>query len=353
MMSSTSGHHRHSVAVAGRSAVAENRVSSNSAPSATGRCDSPALRRELRIRLGMVRNSAPYTTASEGLQSSIFSLQSFRAFTLIELLVVIAIIAVLAALLLPALRTGREMGRRAACLNNQRQIYVAAASYAMDAHDFLPPGPQMSGGRAAPALGGSPNWCDYTIWYSKYLGLKISGGQFVAPKGVGWCPSNARSLDNRYWWQGNGAAWYTMIDYWLPGCTANPALPATSSGMWANLPYGPRIFSMDVTCTEPGQMADTGHVIQGLCTGCNLISTDGSGRWVPATQCTAFGGNRPDGTWQYLGWEHNLIPINYEMMYNPYCNGAFGTNTVAGDCARNGNTGAGALGIDYGLRCYP
>ena len=50
-------------------------------------------------------------------------------FTLIELLVVIAIIAGLAALLLPALKAARESGYRAACLNNQRQIYVAAASF--------------------------------------------------------------------------------------------------------------------------------------------------------------------------------------------------------------------------------
>ena len=274
------------------------------------------------------------------------------AFTLIELLVVIAIISVLAALLLPALRTAREMGRRAVCLSNQRQIYVAAANYAMDSNDFLPPGPQMSGGRAAPALVSPTAWCDPKVWYSKYLRLNINAGQFTSPKGVGWCPSNNRARDNRYWWQGNGAAWYTMIDYWLPGCTANPATPALTVGMWDYLPYGPRIFSMDVTCTEPGQMDDTGHVIQGVCLGCNLVSTDGAGFWVPSSQCTTNGGNRPDGTWQYFGWEHNLIPRSYEMMYNPYCNNAYGTNTVAGDCSRNGYTLVGR-GSDYGYRCYP
>lgn len=51
-------------------------------------------------------------------------------FSLIELRVVIAIIAGLAALLLLALKAAPKSGDRAACLNNQRQIYVAA----------LPPG---------------------------------------------------------------------------------------------------------------------------------------------------------------------------------------------------------------------
>ena len=61
------------------------------------------------------------------------------AFTLMELLVVIAIIAILAALLLPALASAKESGRRAACLNNLRQIAIGINMYAVDNNDYVLP----------------------------------------------------------------------------------------------------------------------------------------------------------------------------------------------------------------------
>jgi prepilin-type N-terminal cleavage/methylation domain-containing protein len=64
--------------------------------------------------------------------------QSIKAFTLIELLVVIAIIAVLISLLLPAVQSAREAARRAACVNNLKQLGLALHNYEAIAGAFPP-----------------------------------------------------------------------------------------------------------------------------------------------------------------------------------------------------------------------
>ncbi len=55
---------------------------------------------------------------------------SATAFTLVELLVVIAIIALLMAILMPALKRARELGKRAVCFGNCRQLILAWGMYA-------------------------------------------------------------------------------------------------------------------------------------------------------------------------------------------------------------------------------
>ena len=72
--------------------------------------------------------------------------RSATAFTLTELLVVIGILALVVALRLPALCRTRTPIQLAQCLNNCRQIGLAAMVYRADNNDCLPYGNRVSSG---------------------------------------------------------------------------------------------------------------------------------------------------------------------------------------------------------------
>ena len=121
-----------------------------------------------------------------------------RAFTLVELLVVIAIVAILAALLLPALASARDRGRKAACLSNLRQIGIGLLSYATDNDGKIPYGPKAppftSPANFYPSTGAPTSLISLQSGAPVGLGLLLAQQLCGQPK-VLFCPGSDQPLD--------------------------------------------------------------------------------------------------------------------------------------------------------------
>ncbi len=94
-----------------------------------------------------------------------------KGFTLIELLVVIAIIALLLSILMPALNSVKERGKRAVCMSNVRQLGLANILYA-----------QLYNGRFLPIKiepyeitmpDGTTLWPEWPMWCTHPVYLKL------------------------------------------------------------------------------------------------------------------------------------------------------------------------------------
>lgn len=127
-----------------------------------------------------------------------------RGFTLVELLVVVAIIGILIALLLPAVQAARESARRTQCVNNLKQLGIAAHGF-HDANNFLPVSNRPLGVTTAPRIGWAINalpFLEQQTTYSQYDQTKTWSDQTTSSTfplsnvqvcgtvvSLFWCPS--------------------------------------------------------------------------------------------------------------------------------------------------------------------
>lgn len=171
--------------------------------------------------------------------------QPFQSmFTLIEMLIVVAVISILAAMMLPALNGALETSRRAACLNNQRAMYLAFCGYADDNHGFVVPG-------HASELGATYKY----LWYdllNPYFGVGDQLQQLLL------CPSDTTL------YRGNTAA-----GYW---------------NKWMS--YGINVWKVSWHCQGTAKMDDVGRcgVYQ------RLLSIPAPGKQILFSDAAGYGG---------------------------------------------------------------
>jgi prepilin-type processing-associated H-X9-DG protein/prepilin-type N-terminal cleavage/methylation domain-containing protein len=107
------------------------------------------------------------------------------AFTLIELLVVIAIIAILMSLLISGVKNAKDMAKRLACANNEKQIVFGIVSYSNDWNSWLP----------VSNIGGAPY--EWKREISSYVGINCSSPYAELGTKVFVCPQWPVSEDTR------------------------------------------------------------------------------------------------------------------------------------------------------------
>ncbi|MEO6739232.1 MAG: type II secretion system protein [Chthoniobacteraceae bacterium] len=219
------------------------------------------------------------------------------AFTLIELLVVIAIIAILAGLFIAGAGPSREQGNRATCLSNMRQIHALVARFAGENDGAVPIGYRLGQKQFNTTMyAGS----DYVL-----LGKLLAGGSEKEAR-VFYCPSErdptqaCNTKENPYpvkpgqTLQG-GYGTNPVVDW---GTATFPSTPIRLASL-ARIPLIADGVGMP-------KRVDKRHK-----DGVNVVSSDGSGSWVPREKfnadlagCTAPGtGNNAaqDRIWQILG----------------------------------------------------
>jgi len=255
-------------------------------------------------------------------------------FTLVELLVVIGIIALLISILLPTLNRAREAAKRTACLANLRSIGQLVAMYANQAKGQIPIGCSASTGSfsslpsnyflARKDSSTSPATVRFVglglIYEAGLLGrtggVAGSGASNDVSEGlVFYCPSQIE--DSEWGYDTNDNPWISRMlasgagssntSYssrsndpssqlkantptalgeqgvcWLSKGTFEPVNELNvKTRMMTSARLKTRAIVSDLPFGAPSAAAPKGRIEYGHKTGVNVLSADGSARWIP------------------------------------------------------------------------
>ncbi|MBN1362500.1 MAG: prepilin-type N-terminal cleavage/methylation domain-containing protein [Sedimentisphaerales bacterium] len=235
------------------------------------------------------------------------SLIHANGFTLIELLVVIAVIAVLLAILIPATQRARELGQRAVCLSNLRQLTMAWIAYADDNDGKLCNGIGFGGGYTNVGWI-PPSWIGRAFWFPKSRDAVLENPD----KGALWpyfqdidsyrCPRG---------WDGH-AATYAIVSAANGSCMAGTSTSSVNS----TVRVGRTVlwFTRLTDITGPGASLRAVFVDRGYTTLGDFIVAYLEGRWNPGNpppihHAAGTTLSMADGHAEYWRWSRETVSM--------------------------------------------
>ncbi len=291
---------------------------------------------EVRLQPG----SPPQAPPKRGTPTNKEPAMSRKAFSLVELLVVLGIIGILITLLLPAIQSAREAGRRLQCQNNMKQLATACVAYHDSLNAFPPAMTVPTKGSDQDRDPGEtnkwgPNWvidilpfCEYDSLHHQFdltkpISDSANATARATPVPTMLCPSDAAynrtpynparyKREGKNWARGNyganGSISY-LSDYLEYGAhTGNPAGPfaflgpgspgwtATGGTTAGAIPVSRGVMGCNEACSLTQITDGASHTIMLGELRAGTTPVDRRGTWAMGTAAQAASGATVPGT---------------------------------------------------------